>query len=63
MKKLLVICFLACVALVLVGAAFAGDMGKSETVNGWIRTPSAVRRARMPPQPIARRNASLRAPQ
>jgi hypothetical protein len=36
MKKLLVICFLACVAFLLVGAAFADDMGKSETVNGWI---------------------------
>ena len=32
MKKLLVLCFLACL---LVGAAFAGDM-KSETVNGWV---------------------------
>ena len=36
MKKLLAICFLACVAFLLVGAAFADDMGKSETVNGWI---------------------------
>ena len=36
MKKLLVICFLACVACLLVGVAFADDMGKSETVNGWI---------------------------
>ena len=36
MKKLLVICFLACLAFLLVGAAFAGDAGKSETVNGWV---------------------------
>ena len=35
MKKLLVLCFLICVACLLVGAAFAGDM-KSETVNGWV---------------------------
>lgn len=36
MKKLFVICFVTCVAVMLVGSAFAGDMGKSETVNGWI---------------------------
>ncbi|HEX3321141.1 MAG TPA: hypothetical protein VHR84_10600 [Terriglobales bacterium] len=36
MKKLFVLCLLVCVACLLVGAVFAGDMSKSETVNGWV---------------------------
>jgi hypothetical protein len=36
MKKLLAICMVLSVMFLLVGVMFADDMGKAETVKGWV---------------------------
>ena len=36
MKKLLLICLAVCVVFLLVAVVMAGDMGKAQTVNGWV---------------------------